>query len=469
MPPPCLVHAANDSPNASSVPKVPNDRMSLPLIESANMAIIAPFRHRIRECGTFSVVRTDLRPCSAFQASLATPVHFRGPPAHHGHECESRNEDRPMIGIIHMGAAKTGSSTLQECFHLNRERLREAGVFYPCSPGAKQHGLLAESCIDPAREPDGEAAERRNRGFRESFAREMAHDAIGMDYLLVSSELFHARLWDAGEIERLKALLEPWCSSWRVVFYMRRQDRYATSLHSTYLRRGGESDATLDVLNPHHFMYAHILQLWSGVFGAGAMVPRVFERGALVGGDIVADFVAASGLPLAPGQCKRPADRNAALSADAQWFLREFNRRRSRSVDAMADDEARLRRHVADFLATHRAGTPALPARDAARAFYAGYREANAEVARSWFGRESLFDESFDDYPETPSDAMPSADDAMDVAAPLLREISANSLWLDEDRRKRLANAKSTAALLAILAGYLEECDPALAQRIRSA
>jgi hypothetical protein len=371
-----------------------------------------------------------------------------------------------VIGIIHMGAAKTGSSTLQEFFHRNRERLRDAGVFYPRSPGAKQHGLLAESCIDPAREPDGETAERRNGEFRESFAREMERDAGGMRHLLVSSELFHARLWNAGEVERLKALLEPWCSSWRIVFYMRRQDRYATSLHSTYLRRGGESDAVLDVLNPHHFDYDGILAMWSGVFGAEAMAPRVFERDALTGGDIVADFVTASGIPVALDRCERPADRNAALPADAQWFLREFNRRRPESVAAMSDGEARLRRHVADFLAMHRAGTPALPDRESARAFYAGYRASNADVARRWFGRESLFDESFDDYPDTAVDVAP---DAMDIAAPLLRHLAANSVWLDAGRRQRLANAKTTPALLAALADCIAECDPALAQRLRDA
>jgi hypothetical protein len=369
-----------------------------------------------------------------------------------------------MIGIIHMGAAKTGSSTLQEFFHRNRQRLRDAGVFYPRSPGARQHGLLAESCIDPAREAGPAEAERRNRAFRDAFAAEMARDAAGMDYLLVSSELLHARLWNAGEVERLKALLAPWCSAWRIVFYMRRQDRYATSLHSTYLRRGGGSDAILDVLNPHHFDYGGILAMWSGVFGDGAMRPRVFERGALAGGDIVADFIEAGGLPLALDQCERPNDRNAALSADAQWFLREFNRRRPASEDAMSDGEARLRRHVADFLSAHRAGPPAMPDRDSARAFLAGYREANAEVARRWFGRESLFDESFDDYPLAAADATP---DAMDIAAPLLRHLAANSLWLDEGRRRRLANAKTAPALLAALADDIEECDPALAQRLR--
>jgi len=370
-----------------------------------------------------------------------------------------------MIGIIHMGAAKTGSTTLQEFFHLNRDRLRDAGVFYPRTPGTKQHGLLAESCIDPGREPADPTS--RDRDFRDAFAREMERDAAGMGHLLLSSELFHARLWRAGEVERLKALLEPWCSSWRIVFYMRRQDRYATSLHSTYLRRGVVSDAILEVLNPHHFEYGRILDLWSGVFGDDAMVPRVFERDALVDGDIVADFVAASGLPLALDRCERPANRNAALSADAQWFLREFNRRRPGQVDAMSDAEAGLRRRIADFLATQRPGTPALPDREAARAFLAPYRAANADVARRWFGRDALFDESFDDYPPSPSGASPPAGDAMDIAAPLLRELAANSLWLDGERRRRLANAESAPALLAMLAGYLEDCDPALARRVR--
>ena len=371
-----------------------------------------------------------------------------------------------MIGIIHMGAAKTGSTTLQEFFHLNRARLRAAGVLYPASPGARQHGLLAECCIDPAREPDPAAAARRNDAFRKAFAAEVGRDAAAMDHLLVSSELLHARLWNLAEIERLKALLAPWCSSWRIVFYMRRQDRYAASLHSTYLRRGGQSDALLEVLNPHHLDYGGILGMWSAVFGAGAMVPRVFERGALLDGDIVADFVAASGLPLALDRCERPADRNAALSADAQWFLREFNRRRPPAVDAASDAEARLRRHVADFVATAVCGPPARPDRESARAFYAGYREANAVVARRWFGREALFDESFADYPEATTGAAP---DAMDIAAPLLRDLAANSLWLDEGRRNRLAHTKSAAALLAALAGYLEECDPELAQRLREA
>ena len=49
------------------------------------------------------------------------------------------------IGVIHMGAAKTGSSTLQEFSSTNRGRLRDAA----CStrqPWTKQHGLLAEAC-----------------------------------------------------------------------------------------------------------------------------------------------------------------------------------------------------------------------------------------------------------------------------------------------------------------------------------
>jgi len=371
-----------------------------------------------------------------------------------------------MIGVIHMGAAKTGSSTLQEFFHLNRARLRAAGVLYPSSPGARNHSLLAECCIDPERGTAPVSAEHRNRDFREAFAEEIAREANGADYLLVSSELFHARLWNAGEITRLKALLEPWCSSWRIVFYLRRQDRYATSLHSTYLRRGGESDAILDVLNPHHFDYGSILAMWSSVFGADAMIPRVYEPGALVGGDIVVDFLDAGGLPPALANGQRPANRNVALSANAQWFLREFNRRRPATLDASSDAETRLRRHVADFLAAHCAGAPALPDRDAARAFYATYRASNAEVARRWFGREALFEESFDDYPETAVNAAP---DAMGIAAPLLRHLATESVWLDEDRRKRLANTKSTAALLAALAEYVGECDPALAQRLRGA
>ena len=128
------------------------------------------------------------------------------------------------------------------------------------------------------------------------------------------------------------------------------------------------------------------------------MRPRQFERGALVDGDIAADFIAASGLAAGARGLPTPRRSQCRLSADAQWFLREFVRRRpeDRRPD---DDERDLRRNLAEFVARV-AGPPALPDRESARAFYAGYRAAERRGGAALVGREALFDESFDDYPE---------------------------------------------------------------------
>lgn len=45
--------------------------------------------------------------------------------------------------ILHIGAEKTGTTTIQEFLTLNRERLLAQGVHFPMSVGLKNHTRLA--------------------------------------------------------------------------------------------------------------------------------------------------------------------------------------------------------------------------------------------------------------------------------------------------------------------------------------
>ncbi|MFO1473582.1 MAG: hypothetical protein U1F20_03245 [Lysobacterales bacterium] len=361
-----------------------------------------------------------------------------------------------MISVIHMGAA-TGSSTLQEFFPQPRAVARCRRVL----PGQDSSTACSPKPASTRRANRTRTAERAT-ARSQAFAKEIARDARGMDSLLVSSELLHARLWNAGEIERLKALLE---LVFVVIVFYAQQDRYGPA--PRHYRRGAESDALLETLNPHHFAYGHPGPAAGRVRRRGDAGRACSARPRWIDGDIAADFIAASGLPLALADCQHPADRNAAFSADAQWFLREFNRRRPRVVEA-SDDGRRA--------APQSRGLPRGAGRRPARAAGArigarvlrriprGERRGGAALVRARGAVRRIVRR----YHGSRGQAHP---DAMDIAAPLLRRSPRiRSSMAGPDRRQRLADAeKSNAALLAALAGFVEECDPALAQRLREA
>lgn len=323
--------------------------------------------------------------------------------------------ERGLRTIIHIGAEKTGTTTLQEFLYLNREALAAGGVLFPTTPGLRQHALLMLACLDPGREnlqsrsnadytADPEAWQR---AFGRSLQDEIRGAPAGTRQLLLSSELFHTQLLDPREVARLKALLDPFCDDYRIVFYMRRQDRLEVSRYSTNLRAGGTRPTVLPRRVDQYLDYEKVLARWEPVFGAESLVPRVFDASAFRDGDLLADFVEAAGLPLDPVGCRRPATRNTALSAPAQWLMRQFNLGADALPWGLLPDRARLANALADQLCRQCPGPPMLPARSEALGFYERFREPNARLARRFFGREALFDDDFSEYPHAPPSPAP--------------------------------------------------------------
>lgn len=317
-----------------------------------------------------------------------------------------------MRAVIHIGAEKTGTTTLQEFVQLNRGQLEAAGVLVPSTPGLRQHALLTLACLDPGREnrqtrshaPFATDPEAWRRDFRAEFHRELAAAPEHARTLLLTTELFHTQLLTAEEVGRLKALLDPFCDDYRIVFYMRRQDRLEVSRYSTNLRAGGTRPGPLPRRHDRYLDYEAVLARWEPVFGAGSLVPRVYDRGWFRGGDLLEDFVDAAALPVRVAACTRPERRNPSLSAQAQWLLRQFNLAADTLPWDRLPDRATTTNAVADHLASECPGPPMLPSRADALAFYARHRDSNARLARRWFGREALFDDDFSAYDEQPAD-----------------------------------------------------------------
>lgn len=85
-----------------------------------------------------------------------------------------------------------------------------------------------------------------------------------------------------------------------IVLYLRRPIETAVSLYSTAVKCGGVPLRVLGPDNPYFrnvVHHAETLRRWGAVFGETALTVRLFSHGDFVQGDLIADFIAACGLP----------------------------------------------------------------------------------------------------------------------------------------------------------------------------
>lgn len=238
--------------------------------------------------------------------------------------------------ILHIGTEKTGSTSIQQFLSHGRRWLATHGFHHSKAAGSPNHVRLFSYAVDNPRLAFG-ASDRAEQGkLRRKLEIELAKecDAHPDATFLFSNEHCHSRLFEAGEVARLKTLLDPLFDEVKVLVYLRRQDLLAVSLYSTLLKAGVSSDEVLvtrpiAALPQHapeqdlYYDYQALLARWAAVFGDDALIVRRFEPASLVGGDIVADFCDAVGLP-APS--REPARANESLRPEFQDYLRLLNR-----------------------------------------------------------------------------------------------------------------------------------------------
>ena len=303
-----------------------------------------------------------------------------------------------MQVVLHIGAEKTGTSTLQQWCDTNRIPLRRRGWLYPECLGEPGHARLA--CYATRDRPQIDLLKSEGlfdaatRGaFRASLPGILAEEiaASGRTRILVSNEHLSSRLTEAHEVQAIKSLIEAACREpveWLVLYYVRRQDEMLVSLYSTAIKSGdtapfhlpeGLADPRLNPLLP--------LELWAGVFGHAAIVVRVFERSALAGGDVVRDMMALLGIADAADRnvFAPVADSNQRLGAQTLEFLRRINTHISAfDASSVNADHRRLVRAL-ELMPDHDSAPLATP--EALARFVERFDAVNAEVARRYLGR----------------------------------------------------------------------------------
>ena len=155
-----------------------------------------------------SKVRFGLRPIANFWGDI-----FRG---------DRQAMKRFKICVLHIGAAKTATTSMQASFALNRRKLADAGIYYPVTPGPENHTKLAVYAVDDGRMTGAKRAALHSLGgdlsaFRQKLRNQMGSEfrRVLQDTLLLSNEHLHQHLIDVNEKKRLKELLDRWCDDYR--------------------------------------------------------------------------------------------------------------------------------------------------------------------------------------------------------------------------------------------------------------
>jgi hypothetical protein len=236
--------------------------------------------------------------------------------------------------ILHLGAGKTGSSSIQDAlfFDLRDERFQYLGgglpvgnqaltaVFCPAPENARLHGgHRKEGSFERSR---AEFARRLDRGFRLAERR-------SADVILSSESMFNAspeglgNLRDRLEDERLDVevivYLRPWMSLVTSKFHqwLKRPRRRRPNPPPNATRGGGRGGTDLaGLLTPMDARKR--LEVLFRVFGRERVSVHRFEPRAFPDGCVVRHFCGLIGLPVAAGQAWRS---NESLSLPAVRLL----------------------------------------------------------------------------------------------------------------------------------------------------
>jgi hypothetical protein len=188
--------------------------------------------------------------------------------------------------LLHIGANKTGTSSIQRMLATNAPALACAGWVYP-------HFHLSHCAHHPlAYALAGHPTRGVPDGWRTAFAQATADP--GMAYV-ISSELFVRNV----PPEAAATLFPP--DQTRIVLYLREHLSYLASWYAQAVQERNLTASFDDYIRLFPQPFEGFLKRWEAVYGAAAITLRPFRRDAFPGGDIRQDMLAQMGGPICNG------------------------------------------------------------------------------------------------------------------------------------------------------------------------
>ena len=269
---------------------------------------------------------------------------------------EQRHDDAacpvgPLMLWLHLGMPKTGTTALQGFVRNNRKLLDQAGLWY------METGR---------RNLDGTGRLKISQNMIAFYMNQTDQpmqpyqDAMGQEFqahqdktCLVSSEMFYT-----ADLPRLAQVFADIPSDqMRVAFYIR---RYSDFFEADFKQRakngrlpGGSSDyikARLAAIegNPDRHSYAGAMARIRSAFPEVTVVPMLYDRAEMVGGNVVNDFLSRIGVTLPEGVTSPPSNPSQSRAASEAFGIvgRALGRKHGRQLRRMApNDPVMVRRN----------------------------------------------------------------------------------------------------------------------------
>jgi len=335
--------------------------------------------------------------------------------------------------ILHIGTEKTGTTSIQAFLRENRNALLEQGYYVPLTMGQREHvglvHLFAQSQKRfSTRTTLGlhtvDQVEAHQKSLNQKVRAEMYAEARAGRTLLISAERFFTVMTEESELKALRAFLYEFCRELDIVAYVRPQHEFAISMLSTNLKNGSIQKKVLQDLKKSNGLerkcdYAGVLHFWENHFPDASYKIRKFGRSELINGDSVSDFSHVTGIN--EHGLTRPKRQNESLNWNAQLFMMMLNRQMSGTPKKM---RSKNRAQTYRALEKHYSGTGIIPSRTEALAFFGHFSESNESLRKRFFpDSKTLFDVSFDKYPEDENRYRLTMSDAFEIFAMILPDL----------------------------------------------
>lgn len=335
--------------------------------------------------------------------------------------------------ILHIGTEKTGTTSIQAFLLENRDALLEQGYYVPQSMGPREHvglvHLFAKSHKPfSTRTTLGlhtvSKVEAHQKTLNQKVRAEMKAEARTGRTLVISAERFFTVMTDESELQSLKAFLYEFCRELDIVSYVRPQHEFAISIFSTNLKNGSCQKKVYQDLTKHKGMarkcdYAGVLSFWEKKFPKAEFKVRKFVRSELVDGDVVADFSHLAGINTQG--LAIPKRRNESLSWKAQLFVLKLN---EQMINTPQKLRSKNRAQTYKALEKYYSGNGVFPSQAASRNFFEQFSESNERLRHRFFpNSKTLFDVSFEKYPEEEVNYSFKMSDAFEIFSKILPDL----------------------------------------------
>lgn len=364
-----------------------------------------------------------------------------------------------MKAIVHIGAPKTGSSSLQHFLFINAEALASQGFRFHRNVRHRgsqyEYALAAMSRVGDLLAGQDARVRYRARTLEEQaeqvrrFVEELPQYPTRWreHTALFSSEHMLPWLRAASHVKALDEMFREVFSEVRYIVYFRAQPDLILSQYSERIRRGASVpfDQFLKVRLKSAVNHFQPAERWAKTVGRDRLDVRLMDRDFLVNGDLIEDYCRACGIDPAP--LSRPGRVNPSLTASAAECLRSLN---TYIPEILPDGQANpLRSGLLEDVMRRSTGDAKLRLLpEEKKRIEARTAASNERLRKTYFpDRKTLFTNS--DDTETPQARLIARDRALDILAQLYSERRAET---PTPTAPRPANTRPILSRLAAIA-----------------